>query len=193
MGEHYASADEDDAELASKHDKAIEFLQRYATLVPEDPRPHEVLASIYESRDDTTKAEAEHREVVKLDPLNPVAYSNLTRFLVTKSRFKEALAVLDQTKGRGMSRDDILSSLFYIASDESGAAEQVEALAAAAPDRLASNWRANLNLASVRIAAGRAAEALPLLKRAAESPRRAESRTCGWLWLIDNSATGLRR
>ncbi|HWO00496.1 MAG TPA: transglutaminase domain-containing protein [Blastocatellia bacterium] len=175
LGEHYAGVDEDDPEQKAKQDKAIEVLQRYAAMVPDDPRPHETLATVYEARNDATRAEAEHRAVVELDPFNPSNYADLARFLVTKLRYKEALAAIDQSKGRGASKDEAFSHLILGGYGQPGSAERAEGLAAAAPERLAASFRANLNLASVRINDGRAAEALPLLKRAAElDPKNAE-------------------
>lgn len=178
LGVHYAAADQDDPERKSKRAKAIELLQRYASMIPEDPRPHDTLADVYEAQDDAARAEAERRAVIQLDPLNPIHYSDLGRFLVAKGRYKEALAAIDQSKGRGISKGDAFANLFMVRYGEPSASEQLEGLATAAPERLAASFRANLNLASVRIENGRPSEALPLLKRAAElDPTNGEPHT----------------
>jgi Flp pilus assembly protein TadD len=168
LGEHYASADEDDAELKNKQEKAIEFLKRYSLLVPEDPRPHQTMAQIYEAREDHAAAEAAYRAAVELDPLDPDNYSALARYLVIQKRFKEALAAVDQTRGRGTSKDQIFANLFFTMFDQPGGLELADGLAAESSVRLANSFQANVNLASVRINADHAREALPLLKRAIE-------------------------
>lgn len=166
LGEHYSSADEDDADLKSKQEKGIGFLKRYASLVPEDPRPHQTLAQIYEAREDLAAAEAAYRAAMELDPLDPAKYSSLASFLVKQKRYKDALAVVDQTRGRGTSKDDIFANLFFAMYGEPGDLELADGLAAESSGRLSESFGANVNLATVRIYRARAREALPLLKRA---------------------------
>jgi tetratricopeptide (TPR) repeat protein len=167
LGDQYARAGEDDPDRKSKQEEAIALLRRYASLIPEDPRPHETLAELYETRGEPGPAEAAYRKAIELDPLDPNRYASLAAFLVTQSRFADALHAIDQSKGRGQSKDAMVATLFYAAADDDAAVERVEALAAAAPDTLAKNVQANLNLAYVRIISGRSADALPLLRRAA--------------------------
>jgi len=174
LGEHYALADANPAEVETNRDKAISLLGRYATLVPEDPRPHDDLARVYEGRKQADRAEAEYRAVVALDPLDAGNYAELARFLVAQGRYQDALAVVDQSRGQGASKDDLFAGLFLASEGESGAA-RAEALAATAPERLATNFEANINLATVRINDDRAREALPLLKTATRlEPERPE-------------------
>lgn len=181
LGEHYAETKTDDADLADlkdKQEKAIKFLEQYAVLVPADPRPHLSLAGIYEARTEMDRAEAEYRSAIQLDPLNPNEYSDLARLLISESRFKEALAVIDQRQGRGASKEEMFASFLLAYQETPGAAERAEGLAAAAPERLVGNFSANINLASVRINNDRARDALPLLKRAIElDPKSAEPHT----------------
>ncbi|HXF40123.1 MAG TPA: transglutaminase domain-containing protein [Blastocatellia bacterium] len=168
LGNHYASTDEDDPDFKNKQEKAIGFLRRYALLVPEDPRPHRTLAEIYDAREDPAAAEASYRKALELDPLDPDKYASLASFLVKQKRYKEALAVVDQTQGRGSSKDDTFADLFFTMYGEPGSAEIAEGLAAVSFDRILNSFKANVNLATVRINNGNAREALTLLKRAIE-------------------------
>jgi tetratricopeptide (TPR) repeat protein len=178
LGEHYASAEEDDPDLKSKQEKAIGFLKRYAALVPEDPRPHQTLATIYEAREDRVAAEAAYRAAVELDPLDPDNYSSLARFLMKQKRYKDALAVVDQTRGRGTSKDDVFANLFFAMYGEPSGPELAEGLAAESSGRLIDSFRANINLATMRIAGDHPRDALPLLKRAIElNPKSASPHT----------------
>jgi tetratricopeptide (TPR) repeat protein len=168
LGNHYASPDEDDPDRRGKHDNAIDLLRRYAVLVPDDPRPHETLAEIYEERDETSNAEAQYRKLIEMDPFDPSNYSALAGILARQMRYKEALEAIDQSKGRGLTKETMFANLFFAADGEPESVKRVEGLAAEAAERLAKNFEANLNLASVRIENGRAADAFPLLRRAAE-------------------------
>lgn len=168
LGEYYAEAEDDDTDLKDKQEKAIKLLEQYAILVPADPRAHSSLAGIYEARKENDKAEAEHRAAIQLDPLNANEYSDLARLLISASRFKDALAVIDQRQGRGESKDEMFASFLFADLETPGASDRAEGLAAAAPERLAGNYTANMNLARVRVNADRARDALPLLKRAIE-------------------------
>jgi tetratricopeptide (TPR) repeat protein len=175
LGEHFAETEDDDADLKGKQEKAIGYLQQYATLAPADPRPHLSLAAIYEARNENDRAEAEYRLAIQLDPFNPNNYSDVAKLLMSESRFKEALAAIDQSQGRGQSKDEMFANLMFTGLETTGASERAEALAAAAPERLGNNFRANINLASLRIGNDRARDALPLLKRAGElDPKSSE-------------------
>jgi tetratricopeptide (TPR) repeat protein len=177
LGDHYADVDEDDPQASSKQEKAIGYLKRYSGLLPADPRPHRKMAEIYDARKDPVSAEREYRAVIELDPLDPQNYLSLARFLVTQKRYKDSLAVVDQTRGRGTSKDDVFASLFEFY----GARESIifiEGLAAESAERLNANVDANINLASFRLMSDRPQEALPLLKRAiALDPKNATPRT----------------
>ncbi len=178
LGEHYASAEEDDPDLKSKQEKAIGFLKRYAALVPEDPRPYQTLATIYEAREERVAAEAAYRAAVELDPLDPENYSSFARFLMKQKRYKDALAVVDQTRGRGTSKDDVFANLFFAMYGEPSGPELAEGLAAESSGRLIDSFRANINLATMRIAGDHPRDALPLLKRAIElNPKSASPHT----------------
>ena len=178
LGQHYSSTDEDDADHKSKQEKGIGFLKRYAGLVPEDPRPHQTLAIIYEARGEPAAAEASYRAAMELDPLDPGKYSSLASFLVKQKRYKDALVVVDQIRGRGASKDDTFASLFFTMYGEPGDLELADGLAAESSGRLIDSFSANINLAAVRIYREHAREALPLLKRAiALDPKNARPHT----------------
>ena len=166
LGEHYISTAEDDPDFKSKQDKGIGFLKRYASAVPEDPRPHQTLARIYEQRQDASAAEAAYRAAMELDPLDPNTYSSLARFLVKQKRYKDALVVVDQARGRGTTKDQIFANLFFAMFGEPGDLELADGLAAESSGRLIDSFGANVNLAKVRIYREHARDALPLLKRA---------------------------
>jgi len=168
LGDHYAAADEDDADLKNKQEKAIGFLKRYASLVPEDPRPHQTLAQIYEAREEQASAEAAYRMALELDPLDPDNYSSLASWLLKQKRYKDALVVVDQTRGRGTSKDDLFASLFFTLYGEPGDLELADGLAAESSTRVFNSFRASVNLATVRILRDHPREALPPLKRAIE-------------------------
>jgi tetratricopeptide (TPR) repeat protein len=168
LASHYASASDEDSDRTAKLEKAIGLLRQYAHLVPGDPRPHESLATIHERRQDHASAEAAHRKVLALDPLDPANYEGLASLLVRQSRYKDALTVVDESKGRGVDREGTFASLFLTSYGEPEGALHAEGLAKTAPERLADNFQANLNLAAVRIKNGRPSEALALAKRAAE-------------------------
>jgi Tfp pilus assembly protein PilF len=167
LADYYAAVGDQDPEIEAKRDKAIELFRRYAALVPEDPRPREKLAAIYEARHDSARAEVEYRAVIERDPQLPGNYSDLARFLVSQRRYQDALTAIDQSRGRGESKDEMFAQLFLSASADKQAAEFLDGLAAAAPNRMAKNSMANLYLGWLRINDGRAGEAIPLLKTAA--------------------------
>jgi tetratricopeptide (TPR) repeat protein len=168
LGSRYSWAEDDDPELRTKQDKAIEALAKYAALVPEDPRPHETIARIHERRREFGAAETAFRKVIELDPLNRTNYSNLAVILLKQQRYKEGLEVVDRSKGRGADKDAMFAGLLLSGFSEEGGSELAEGLAAAAPERFVTNLSANLNLALIRVENGRAAEAIPLLRKAAE-------------------------
>ncbi|HSB08083.1 MAG TPA: transglutaminase domain-containing protein, partial [Blastocatellia bacterium] len=178
LADFYTDTEEDDKDAEAKLDKALDAFQRLAEAVPEDPRPHRERAAIFESRSDYVHAEAEYRAAIDRDPREAPSYSSLAEALVSQRRYKEALAALDQGRERSGTEQDLFAGLFWIGVGDHDAVERVEAFAAAASDRMTKSFGANLNLARLRISDNRPAEALPLLKRAAElDPKAAEPHT----------------
>lgn len=151
---------------AEDRDKAIKLFERYATLMPADPRPHGELAILYRDKSEAARAEAAYREVIKLDTQNTDAYTDLAEYLAVLDRHAEALARIDEGARQGGSADEMFAELierFYLSEGTEAVADR---LAAAQPERMAKNVRANTSLAGIRLRAGRARDALPLLKKA---------------------------
>jgi tetratricopeptide (TPR) repeat protein len=160
LASHYESS-----EQADEKQRAAALLARYIALEPDDPRPHGELAALYDAANEKVRAEAEYRAAVALDPRNPNRRLDLAEWLMTAQRIDEALAVMDEGAKQHGITDDLLADLIsQLHGAEKG--DVAEALAAAHPERIAASAAANLNLAYIRAQSDRAAEALPLLKRA---------------------------
>ncbi|HEX5731662.1 MAG TPA: transglutaminase domain-containing protein [Blastocatellia bacterium] len=161
---YYQESEKEDP--AEDHTKAIKLFERYASVMPYDPRPHEELAALYRDKSDTARAEAEYRQVIKLDPENTDAYTDLAEYLALLDRHLEALAKIEEGAKQGGSADEMFAELierFYFSEGKEAVADR---LAAAQPERMAKNVRANTSLAGIRLKTDRAREALPLLKKA---------------------------
>jgi len=161
LAKHYAT--DDDAE---KRKLAIEFFNRYAALMPEDPRTHVALANVYDRNEDTLHAEVEHRAALKADPANTDECVDFAAFLAFRRRFQEASVVIDEaSKSAGATGDffgDLMTEL-YFADDKT----IPEGLARNQPQRMEQSALANLYLAYVRLESGKSLLAIPLLKKAA--------------------------
>ncbi|HWP44066.1 MAG TPA: tetratricopeptide repeat protein, partial [Blastocatellia bacterium] len=146
--------------------KAIELFERYTALVPEDPRAHESLASLYDAQKDA-RAESSYRAAISCDRRNPSRYIDLAAWLAAARRYPDAMAAIDEGVKHGASGDEMFASLIsrFMFADESDTAEEI---ARTQPERMAKNARANLYLAYARMLKERMRDALPLLKKAAE-------------------------
>lgn len=154
--------------------RAIELYERYAVLMPVDPRPHESLSALYTAEKNFARAEASYRAVIARDSDNASRYSDLGGFLIRQTRFEEAMKAVDESVPRGGNADEMLADL--IASCWDGEEEIAEKLAASQPARMAKNAAANLQLGYLRLRAEQAAKALPLFRKAAElKPEMAEA------------------
>ncbi|HJQ68373.1 MAG TPA: transglutaminase domain-containing protein [Blastocatellia bacterium] len=161
---HYGDSEKEDP--AEDHAKAIKLFERYVTLMPYDPRPHEGLAGLYRAKSETARAVAEYKEVIRLDPQNMEAYTDLAEYLALLDRHGEALAKIDEGAKQGGSADELFAgviSRFYLSEGRDAAAER---FAAFQPERMATNASANSYLAAIRLRADRARDALPLIKKA---------------------------
>ena len=164
LASYYQVSEKEDP--AEDHARAIKLFERYAALMPQDPRPHEELALFYREKSETARAEAEYSQVIKLDPENTDAYTDLAEYLALLDRYGEALAKIEEGAKHGGSADEMFSGLierFYLSEGREAVADR---LAAAQPERMAKNVRANTSLAGIRLKTDRAREALPLLKKA---------------------------
>jgi tetratricopeptide (TPR) repeat protein len=162
LASHYESAED-----AAGKQRAVELFKQYAALEPDDPRPHTSLAVLYEEMSDSARAETEYRAAVACDPRSHSRWVELAMMLVQSKRYDAALAAIDEgTKQSGTSEDLLAWLILRLGMADHG--EAAEALAAAHPERLAKSAEANLNLANLRIGAGRLQAALPLLQKALE-------------------------
>lgn len=161
LAEHYAAQED-----LEKKKLAIEFYNRYAALMPEDPRTHVALANVYDLNEDALHAEAEHRAALKADPANTDECVDFAAFLAFRRRFQEASAVIDEaSKSAGATGDffgDLMTEL-YFADDKT----IPEGLARSQPQRMEQSALANLYLGYVRLESGKSLLAIPLLKKAA--------------------------
>lgn len=161
LAQHYAA--DDDAE---KRKLAIEFFNRYAALVPEDPRTHVALAEVYDQNGDPLHAEAEHRATLKADPANTDEYVAFAAFLALRKRFHEAAAVIEEAyKSAGATGDffgDLMTQV-YFADDKT----IPEGVARSQPQRLEQSAMANLYLGYARLGSGKSLLAISPLKKAA--------------------------
>jgi tetratricopeptide (TPR) repeat protein len=155
--------------------KAIEFYERYAAIVPQDPRAHAALADLYEGMDDKAHAEAAYHAAIEYDPRNQSRRTDLAVFLASKRRYTDALAALDGGTPAGETNDDRFAKLLWQLSF-SKKTDVLEGLAAAHPERMAKSAQANLWVGRARMDADRVREALPLLKKSIElDPQSAEA------------------
>jgi Flp pilus assembly protein TadD len=148
-------------------EKAIKLYERYAALRPEDPRPHERLAQIFEEGQ-AERALLEYQAVIDRDSEDSNAYENLAEFLVLLKRYDEAMKVLDMGAKVAEPNKDLFADLFKRFYLVEGRQEAAEGLIAAQPERLAKSYDANLSLATMRIINKRGGEAVSLLKKAIE-------------------------
>src|SRR6185295_3604719 len=156
----------EDAEEAAKIQQAIAYYARYRELVPEDPRTHLLLASLYEGRKDDVQAEAEYRLALKSDPGNTVQFVDFAVFLVMRKRFQEAEAVIAEVDKQAKQGDDFFGDLMtalYFTDDK----VIPEEFARSQPARLGKSAQANLYLGYLRLENGKSLQAIPLLKLAA--------------------------
>ncbi|MGH9765584.1 MAG: tetratricopeptide repeat protein, partial [Blastocatellia bacterium] len=160
MGSYSKGVDQPIAPDESK--KAVELYQRYIRLSPDDPRPYTALGSLYKENGDLTAAEAMYRAETQRDPTDPDGYENLAQVLALQNRYSEVLAAIDAEAE--YKQGDMFGSFFNRLLTEKIAI--VEGIAAAAPDRMAKSFEANVRLGYMRISDGRPRDAFPLLKRA---------------------------
>jgi tetratricopeptide (TPR) repeat protein len=154
--------------------KAIALYERYAALMPEDPRPLQKLASLHHGNDEVEKALADYRGAIERDGRNASNYADLAALLVTLKRFDEAMKCIDEGAKYADADADLFADLFWNLEDD---VEIAEALAVSQSQRMAKNANANIRLAYRLIWAERAKDGLPLLKKALEiDPKNAEAR-----------------
>ncbi|MEW6125811.1 MAG: transglutaminase domain-containing protein [Acidobacteriota bacterium] len=153
-------------------EKATKLYERYAELVPEDPRPHKRLASLFRGQQNFDKALFEYKAVIERDSKNPIAYVDLAEFLALLKRYDEAMQLLDEGAKYDVEQTDLFAELFLRFYESDDQSEIAEGLAGLHPERLAKSYDANIYLAYMRLQENHAAQALPVLKRAIEIDAR---------------------
>ncbi|HKS39135.1 MAG TPA: transglutaminase domain-containing protein [Blastocatellia bacterium] len=147
--------------------KAVELFARYIVLEPSDPRPHGLLADMYQAASEFEHAITERRAAIERDPGSEDSRLELAELLVRLHRYDQALVTIDESARAIPTQNDPFGALFTrFYMKELG--EAAEGLVAAHPERLAKSAEANLYMAHMRINDGRPSGALPLLKRAIE-------------------------
>ncbi len=146
--------------------RAIELYERYAALMPVDPRPHEMLGDLYTMEKNFERAEAAYRAAIARDQKEASRYDDLAGFLMRQSRFEEAIKAIDESVPHGGNAEEMFSDL--IASCWDGEEEIAENLAASQPARMSKNAAANLQLGYLRLQRDQTAKALLSFKKALE-------------------------
>ena len=90
-----------------EREKAIEPLQRYARLMPSDPRPWQTLALIFAHQNRLVEAESAFREAIARDRENHERYNLLAAFHFDHQQTTRARAVLAEALGVGSSADQV--------------------------------------------------------------------------------------
>ncbi len=160
-----------ESENKEERAQATALYEKYIALEPDDPRGHTRLASVYEYAKNTVQAEAEYRAAIAADLSNSDVYLDLAEFLATQKRYSETVTAIREAAKHASADEDVLGSLF-LRLLISEAPDDAEALARLLPAMIETSLNANLNLARIRMNAGRAAQALPLLRRAADIDKK---------------------
>lgn len=142
--------------------RAAELYERYARLLPDDPRAPHSLALLVEKDGDLRRAEAYYRAAIVADPGTRKVRIDFAHTLAKARRFAEALALVDEAAKAG-AEDAYSTVISYFFFDEDR--EAAEALVAADPQRLERDVEASRYLALIRLAHGAEREAVTLLER----------------------------
>ena len=154
--------------------QAVGLFEKYITLEPEDPRGHTRLASMYNEAKKPSQAEVEYRAAIATDATNSEVYLDLAEFLAAQKRYPEAVSAINEGAKHAASNEDVVASLFQNLMFSSST-EDAEHLARLLPGAMNTSSDVNLYLARMRMNANRAADALPLLRKAAELDKKSSS------------------
>jgi len=156
--------------FANKEEERAEaraLFEKYVALEPGDPRGHRHLAQLYNEAKKFAEAEAEYRAALAADPGNTDVYTDLAEFLAAQKRYPEAVTVINDAAARAPAGEDVLGQLFQSLVIGNNT-DDAENLARLMPAMMNKSSEANLNLGQMRMHSNRAAQAVPLLRRAAE-------------------------
>jgi tetratricopeptide (TPR) repeat protein len=129
---------------------------------------------LYQQAEDPERSEAEFRAALKADPENPDLYVDIAELLASRNKVAEALATIAEGEKSLADHPDLFVDLIERFSEEE--AETAEEVARTRPEVFDKNARANVALGVIRLYAGRAKDALPLLTKAASlEPKNQEA------------------
>jgi tetratricopeptide (TPR) repeat protein len=159
------------SEKAEDQTQAIGLFEKYITLEPEDPRGHTRLASMYKAAKKPSQAEVQYRAAIATDATNSEVYLDLAEFLAAQKRYAESVSAINEAGKHAAANEDVVASLFQRLTIDSSI-EDAENLARLLPSAMSTSSEVNLYLARMLMNAKRTAEALPLLRKAAELDKK---------------------
>jgi tetratricopeptide (TPR) repeat protein len=145
--------------------KAVALYQRYAAIIPEDPRPWHRLAILQRGENEVEQAIFSYRAAIERDTRKASLYFDLAEFLVILKRYDEALKWIDEGAQQAAADEDLFADLFNSLEEH---LEAAEGLASSQPHRMAKSATANVRLAYLLIGEKRAKDALPMIRKAIE-------------------------
>src|SRR5262249_2429207 len=154
--------------------QAQSWFEKYVALEPDDPRGHSALASLYHQSKKNSQAEAEYRAAINTDASNTEPYIDLAEFLAALKRYREAVTVINDARKHAAEDEDVVVLLFQDLM-YTGATEDAENIARLMPAVMSTNSGANLYLGRMLMESERAAEALPVLRKAAELDKKSSA------------------
>ncbi|MDX2034401.1 MAG: tetratricopeptide repeat protein [Blastocatellia bacterium] len=149
-------------------ESAIRALERYARLVPYDPRPQGDLAAAYESLEQFDKAEAAQRQAIRLDPAHLPYQADLVALLLAREnpiRARAAMAQLLRSAGDPDEGFDALGELYEFSEMVEEEIKPLEALLLAFPREIARSRSGLYLLAETQNALNKRAEAIRTAQR----------------------------
>ncbi|MEK6302165.1 MAG: protein kinase [Acidobacteriota bacterium] len=163
--------------------KAFEVLKLWTQTYPRDSTAHGVLARLLFRTGEFSQTADEAREVIRLNPDSPSAYSDLSISLIRLNRFEEAKEPINQAQARGLNRPFFHLVLYEIACVEDDGASMKQQLESASgrpgwDDSL--NWQARSAAFS-----GRLRDADSLSRRAAALARQRDLKETAALLTIE--------
>jgi tetratricopeptide (TPR) repeat protein len=159
----------DDAVLSSTSkdaERAIEPLQGYIALVPDDPRPWRDLANAYMLIERNIEAESAFRSAIERDPTYLDHRASLVSFLLMRDEVEKAKADFGQMLKIAADPDEAFDGLYEEEGFDPEYAKSVENILLAFPKELAASKSGLALLANVQEAQNRPAEAVKSMQRA---------------------------
>lgn len=146
--------------------QAVASLQRYAQLVPDDPRPWRELAQAYEQMEKFAEAERAYRAAIERDRTYLDHHAVLVNFLLDREDLVKAKAAFAEMLKAAPSPDDVFAYLDDEEGFDADEAKLREELLAAFPNEVAASKPALSLLASLQEAQNKLAEAVRSTQRA---------------------------